>query len=193
MDRKRKTREKILNAANTLFAELGYEGASTKKISNEAGINELTLFRHFKSKENLYLEMVMHFSPKDTMLRDIKQKISGNLIKDMKMLAKGFLANMVKNQRGVLMGLFTSNRFPEVKEIMVKSRLIHLKIVEDFFLYYENNDKLSIGYKKAAMIFIELLFGLSITLPIKGKVTSELIDSLVDDLVDVLSYGILKP
>jgi hypothetical protein len=59
-------------------------------------------------------------------------------------------------------------------------------------LYYENNDKLSIGYKKAAMIFIELLFGLSITLPIKGKVTSELIDSLVDDLVDVLSYGILK-
>jgi len=193
LDRKRKTREKILNAANTLFAELGYEGASTKKISNEAGINELTLFRHFKSKENLYLEMVMHFSPKDTMLRDIKQKISGNLIKDMKMLAKGFLANMVKNQRGVLMGLFTSNRFPEVKEIMVKSRLIHLKIVEDFFLYYENNDKLSIGYKKAAMIFIELLFGLSITLPIKGKVTSELIDSLVDDLVDVLSYGILKP
>jgi len=157
LDRKRKTREKILNAANTLFAELGYEGASTKKISNEAGINELTLFRHFKSKENLYLEMVMHFSPKDTMLRDIKQKISGNLIKDMKMLAKGFLANMVKNQRGVLMGLFTSNRFPEVKEIMVKSRLIHLKIVEDFFLYYENNDKLSIGYKKAAMIFRQLM------------------------------------
>jgi AcrR family transcriptional regulator len=46
-------REALLEAAAKVFAELGMRGATTKRIAQEAGVNEVTLFRHFKSKDDL--------------------------------------------------------------------------------------------------------------------------------------------
>src|ERR1700741_2737213 len=47
------TRERLLNAAARAFARDGLRGATTREIAREAGVNEVTLFRHFKSKEQL--------------------------------------------------------------------------------------------------------------------------------------------
>ena len=44
---------KILEAALRVFAETGYRGATTRRIAQEADVNEVTLFRHFGSKEEL--------------------------------------------------------------------------------------------------------------------------------------------
>jgi len=52
------TREKILETALKLFSEKGYLGATTKEIAKEAGIAEVTLFRHFASKEKLFEEVI---------------------------------------------------------------------------------------------------------------------------------------
>lgn len=52
------TREKILSAALKLFSKKGYLGATTKEIAGEAGIAEVTLFRHFPSKEKLFEEVI---------------------------------------------------------------------------------------------------------------------------------------
>lgn len=51
-------RQKILDAAAGLFARKGYQGATTREIAEEAGINEALLFRHFPSKENLYWTLI---------------------------------------------------------------------------------------------------------------------------------------
>ncbi len=48
------TEQKILGAALTLFAEKGYTGATTRVIAEKAGVSELTLFRKFKTKKNLF-------------------------------------------------------------------------------------------------------------------------------------------
>jgi TetR/AcrR family transcriptional regulator len=45
--------EKILKAAMEIIVREGYDGATTKLIADEAGINEVTLFRKFHSKENI--------------------------------------------------------------------------------------------------------------------------------------------
>ncbi|HLT21647.1 MAG TPA: TetR/AcrR family transcriptional regulator [Thermomicrobiales bacterium] len=45
--------ERILEAALRVFAESGYRGATTRRIAAEAQINEVTLFRHFSTKEAL--------------------------------------------------------------------------------------------------------------------------------------------
>jgi TetR/AcrR family transcriptional regulator len=50
---KNKVNERILNAAMLIFAKNGYHGATTIKIAKEAGVNEVTIFRKFKTKENL--------------------------------------------------------------------------------------------------------------------------------------------
>jgi AcrR family transcriptional regulator len=47
------TREKILEAALLLFSQKGYLGATTREIAAESGVAEVTLFRHFSSKEAL--------------------------------------------------------------------------------------------------------------------------------------------
>jgi AcrR family transcriptional regulator len=52
------TREKILDAALLLFSQKGYLGATTREIAAESGVAEVTLFRHFSSKEIL-LEQVL--------------------------------------------------------------------------------------------------------------------------------------
>ncbi len=51
-------RQQILEVAFGLFARKGYQGATTREIADEAGVNEALLFRHFPSKENLYWTMI---------------------------------------------------------------------------------------------------------------------------------------
>jgi AcrR family transcriptional regulator len=46
-------REALLRAAIKIFAETGSRGATTRRIAQEAKVNEVTLFRHFKSKDDL--------------------------------------------------------------------------------------------------------------------------------------------
>lgn len=52
------TREKIMNAALIEFAENGYAGAKTKLIAEKAGLSEMTLFRRFKTKRNLFNQVL---------------------------------------------------------------------------------------------------------------------------------------
>lgn len=53
-------RSRILDAALRVFAETGYRGATTRRIAQEAEVNEVTLFRHFGSKEELIRAAVQH-------------------------------------------------------------------------------------------------------------------------------------
>ncbi len=48
-----------MGAALKIFAEEGYVGAKTRIIAKEAGFSEMTLFRKFKSKENLFDTILM--------------------------------------------------------------------------------------------------------------------------------------
>ena len=49
-------RDQLLVAAAQVYAEGGYHGATTRRIASAAGVNEITLFRHFGSKETLLRE-----------------------------------------------------------------------------------------------------------------------------------------
>ena len=50
------SRDRILEAATRVYAEQGFRGATTRRIAEEAGVNEITVFRHFGSKEALITE-----------------------------------------------------------------------------------------------------------------------------------------
>ena len=49
-------RDQLLAAAARVYAESGYHGATTRRIASAAGVNEITLFRHFGSKDVLLRE-----------------------------------------------------------------------------------------------------------------------------------------
>ncbi len=52
------TRESLLDVTAKLYAEHGWLGTTTRRIAEAAGVNEVTLFRQFGSKESLLLEAI---------------------------------------------------------------------------------------------------------------------------------------
>lgn len=51
------TKDKILEAANNLFAEKGYSGTSIRDIAKYADVNLSAVNYHFTNKDNLYAEV----------------------------------------------------------------------------------------------------------------------------------------
>jgi AcrR family transcriptional regulator len=51
-------RNRILAAAARVYAQYGFRGATTRLIATEAGVNEVTLFRTFGSKAELFQAML---------------------------------------------------------------------------------------------------------------------------------------
>lgn len=49
------TRELIIDASLQVFTDKGYTSATTLEISKKAGVSEMTLFRQFQTKNNLFL------------------------------------------------------------------------------------------------------------------------------------------
>lgn len=56
------TREAILAATLDAYSKYGFRGATTRRIAELAGVNEVTLFRHFGSKDALVGEALRALS-----------------------------------------------------------------------------------------------------------------------------------
>ena len=50
------TRARILEVANRLFLERGYEGVTVAEVAREAGVSSVTVFNHFPRKEDLFMD-----------------------------------------------------------------------------------------------------------------------------------------
>ena len=70
-NKRRLSRNRILESAETEFAEFGLAGARVDRIAERAGINKAMIYYHFSSKENLYR----------TIIRDQYEKIGDIAIK----------------------------------------------------------------------------------------------------------------
>jgi len=47
-------KKQLLEIAMKLFSEQGFDGTSTREIAEAAGVNEALIFRHFRTKEDLF-------------------------------------------------------------------------------------------------------------------------------------------
>ncbi|MCB1025260.1 MAG: TetR/AcrR family transcriptional regulator [Acidobacteria bacterium] len=51
-------REQILRIAMQRFSKNGFQGTTTKRIAEEAGVSEAMVFKHFANKEELYADII---------------------------------------------------------------------------------------------------------------------------------------
>ena len=56
---KQHTRDRILDAAEELFAQRGYEGVSVRRIMSQAGADVSLAYYHFKSKRDLFDQVML--------------------------------------------------------------------------------------------------------------------------------------
>jgi AcrR family transcriptional regulator len=54
------TKTALLQAAAELFADFGFDGASTREITQKANANTASIRYHFHDKENLYIEAIRY-------------------------------------------------------------------------------------------------------------------------------------
>ena len=58
-ERGERTRRRLLEAAEAVFAELGYHDASIVKITEAAGVGQGTFYLYFASKKDVFHELVV--------------------------------------------------------------------------------------------------------------------------------------
>lgn len=58
-------RDRILKAAAEVYTEAGFKGTTTRRVAEVAGVNEITLFRHFGTKDALVKTALMQLYQQD--------------------------------------------------------------------------------------------------------------------------------
>jgi AcrR family transcriptional regulator len=105
----------ILDAALDVITQQGYAGATTREIAAAAGINEVTLFRRFGSKQNLLLAAVEREAER---FHAAELAYTGDLDADLLRIVR-FYHNLVQN-RGQMMAMLLTEapRQPELLALM---------------------------------------------------------------------------
>lgn len=99
--KKDNTRTKILEAMYTLVAQKGYDKASLGQIADMIGIKKASIYYYFRSKEELFMELVQELYKEDynKKMEDIRKKITVLEYKEAFLsLGKEFIASYFENQ-----------------------------------------------------------------------------------------------
>jgi AcrR family transcriptional regulator len=113
------TRKKIIDAAADVFTENGFSRTTTRSIAKAAGVSEVTLFRHFETKENLMNEaMDTYGSP--FLVRTIESRLTGDYRQDMLMMGNFFMKALLERSGAICFAISESRHFPAMRKLFAK-------------------------------------------------------------------------
>lgn len=90
----RSTRRRLIDAAREEFGDKGIDAATTRGIAERAGCNEVTLFRHFETKQKLLAAVVHETSDEFRELCECHEGMSGDLRVDLGSFARVYNASL---------------------------------------------------------------------------------------------------
>ena len=169
-------RLQILDSAMNVFIEKGFNGATTQEIAKAANISEVTLFRYFASKKQIFLEGV------DPILMDtLKQSIIAS--KDLKP------ENKLKYILSERIKLISSNH-KAIKLILMESQinpeLVDLDIIEKISMLLRNTI-MEMGLKIENEEFLfRFLMGSILSFLYIPETDSKKIELFVDSILDYM-------
>ncbi len=188
------TKERLLQATLELISTRGYQGATTREIAKRAGVSELTLFRKFGNKENLFEEMLKKhtFLPH---LKDLVRTLDGVPVKEaLTIIGISYLEGLQSRKDLIRIILSEFNTFPD------KARKAHGQFITDMGLTLEgyirglNESGIlrSIPPDSTANSFLRVLFATFLSEEImRGrKMTKGDVKKIVGDIVDIFLNGI---
>lgn len=112
------TRQRLIQAAAELFSTLGYARTTTRKIAADAGVSEVTLFRHFGSKKNLFAAVLEEYAGTPDMRSTLAGEFSGDYHQDMLTLGRHFMRVLIERREAMRMMLCEAGHFEEVSEVL---------------------------------------------------------------------------
>jgi Transcriptional regulator len=126
---------RILDAAILLFSEKGFKGTTTRAIAERAGVNEALLFRHFKSKEDLYSALL------NKKFHDYESEVHPALVQAGSQSVEKALADVAKliieknrmDPSFFRMMLFSSLENHKLSRLFLQHRLPITEFLDEFF------------------------------------------------------------
>jgi len=111
---KMSARERILKASFELLSEKGFAGVCTREIAQRAGVAEVTIFRHFTNKENLFRQTTQRHSSIPALATVIPSILDKPIHEGIPILVDAFLARMSDNRSWIRIFQMELQRDPEV-------------------------------------------------------------------------------
>lgn len=187
------TEEKIMVATFDILQKEGLQKATTKRISAQAGVNEVTIFRKFKTKKNLIETTQEHYMKK--LLAKLERNFRFTEDEEIEEYLKSSYSGILK---------FTEDDFNIIKIAMrenvdssektfVFSKITDLvmnKLDEFFKLQIQNRIIKNINSKAIAIMCFSLIFQSVILWQIYGNDGDIGPDYYADDFLDILFNGI---
>ncbi len=113
------TRAKLIEAATQVFAQEGIQGATTREIARVAGVNEVTLFRHFTTKEQLLKAVIENVFELQTEALVHREQWTQDLHTDLKHYAHLYNSMLEAHEDLIRTLIGEANRHPEaVRRVM---------------------------------------------------------------------------
>jgi Transcriptional regulator len=184
------TEDKILNASIILFSQKGYSAVTTKEIAKEAGVSEMTLFRHFESKHNLFEKAFdkFVFSPR---FKALFEGLEGDLERDLKKICASYHDILYKNQNIILMYFKNEELNPEFDVSHFKFPNELKKRLCNYFTMMRDKGVIQENPESLAVSFLTTNFGLFFTSLVMNKFTFEIdLDACIANYVRIFAKGI---
>ncbi|AJK88350.1 TetR/AcrR family transcriptional regulator [Lysinibacillus fusiformis] len=188
------TAERIIEAALQLISEKGYTAATTKTIAELAGVNEVTLFRHFGNKRGLLKAIVEQFSYYPLLQKEIHQNVTWDLEKDLLNFSLKHFEFLMSIKDLVMIGFKESIQFPEISEEIANIPLLIKKELCHYFQEMQQRGKIrEVDFEAAALSLIALNFGHFMSRARLGTMVSDIpTEELLQTSVAIFSRGLVS-
>ncbi|MBI9046865.1 MAG: TetR family transcriptional regulator [Anaerolineaceae bacterium] len=193
----------ILEAAEIIFPQKGYNATTLQDVANQAGISSSTIYQHFDSKEELFLALIdnLNFAydlEQINLALESEEHISFEEVRQALItVAHSFLESHTANAEIIRMFIAEARQFPEVGESYCR----HLVIpVEDLLEHYlsQQMDR-GVLQKTDVKLAVHAFYGIFLNF----VVTQQLLkgegiiffpdENRVPQLVDIFLNGLKNP
>jgi AcrR family transcriptional regulator len=189
------TRQRLIEAAADLFSTLGYARATTRKIAAAAGVSEVTLFRYFESKKNLFAVVLEEYADTPDMRATLGSQFTGDYHQDMLTLGRHFMRVLIERREAMRMMLCEAGHFEEVSEVLGQ---VPRGLRDGLAAYLRR--QIAAGHVQdmdpevMAQAFFGMFFSYNIAQAIfAGSMTLETsVDEIVEQFVDIFVNGTVR-
>lgn len=187
--------KKILDAATTLFVKNGFKATTTRRIAEDAGVNEVTLFRRFKSKTNI-LDAVVKKAQEDT-LRKLDYILQAEKVPQKRDFlvetGRNLLRFTEQNADLIIMLISEGRKRPEVLETLSS---IPDAIVKQLTEYFDEQIRERNIYgtnpRVAAFAFASFVMYSGLFARVIGEDFLSESEDTLHDFIDILKEGVLR-
>ncbi|RFU70599.1 TetR/AcrR family transcriptional regulator [Peribacillus saganii] len=152
------------------MSEKGFKSVTTKAISDKAGVSEMTVYRHFRSKINILEEVMERFYFTAPMKRIFEEDLVWEIEIDLLHISKKYHEVMKKNKKIFEIAVKETHTLPSILDKITK----HPRELKEFLVHYfvemhKNGKIIKMNFELLAVSFIWMNYGSFISRSFSGE------------------------